>query len=56
MMDSYFITSIVLVFLGFLGMFIDPHSMPARVGLGTIVILAVLNNYWSLLDKMPYAP
>ena len=52
-MISYFVTSIILVILGFMGMFIDPNSMPARVGLGTIVILTTLQNYWSLLGRMP---
>ena len=52
-MISYFVTSIILVLVGFLGMFIDPSAMPARVGLGTIVILTTLSNYWSLLGRMP---
>jgi len=53
MMRTYFISSMTLVALSYLGMFINPAATPARVALGIITILTVLNLSSALRGTVP---
>lgn len=53
MMETYFFGAFALVFLSFLGTFVNPHATPARVALGVITILSVRANYLHLIESMP---
>ena len=51
--DRYFFVGVALVFLSYLGAWINPAATPARVALSIITILTVVNNYQSLMLQLP---
>jgi hypothetical protein len=52
--ESYFTTSIILVFLAYLGTWINPLATPARVTLGVVTILSVQTNKNALIRELPF--
>lgn len=50
---AYFMPALVMVGVSMLGFYIDPASMNARVALGVIVLVVVLNNYIALNTSLP---
>lgn len=53
MFRQYFITSIALCFLSYIGSWINPAATPARVALGIITILTVVNSFISISSELP---
>jgi hypothetical protein len=51
--NRYFFVGVALVFLSYLGAWINPAATPARVALSIITILTVVNNYQSLMLQLP---
>jgi len=51
--NTYFTLSIIFVGLSYLGFFIEPTSMPARVTLGMVCSLTVLVNLNALKETLP---
>ena len=51
--NRYFFVGVALVFLSYLGAWINPAATPARVALSIITILTVINNYQSLMMQLP---
>lgn len=52
-MGSYFGPAFMFVFAGFLGFFVDPKAVPARVTLGIVVILVTFTNYIAVQNRVP---
>ena len=53
LINRYFFVGVALVFLSYLGAWINPAATPARVALSIITILTVVNNYQSLTLQLP---
>ena len=51
--NRYFFVGVALVFLSYLGAWINPAATPARVALSIITILTVVNNYQSFMLQLP---
>ena len=51
--NRYVFVGVALVFLSYLGAWINPAATPARVALSIITILTVVNNYQSLMLQLP---
>ena len=50
---NYFMQSAVMVVISWLGFLIDPEATPARVALGIITVMVVLQNYIALSRELP---
>jgi len=55
-MLSYFLPSVIMVAVSYLGFYIDPHSTPARATLGMLCLLVVMTNFVSLNESLPPTP
>ena len=49
--QNNFMMSVIMVFISCLGFFIDPSATPARVTLGIVSLLVVLQNYIALTSN-----
>ena len=50
---DYMLQSVVMVVISCLGFLIDPYATPARVALGIITVMVVLQNYIALSSTLP---
>ena len=50
---NYLMQSVVMVVISWLGFLIDPDATPARVALGIITVMVVLQNYIALSNALP---
>ena len=50
---DYMLQSMVMVIISWLGFLIDPTATPARVALGIITVMVVLQNYIALSSTLP---
>ena len=50
---NYMMQSVVMVVISWLGFLIDPEATPARVALGIITVMVVLQNYIALSGELP---
>ena len=50
---NHFMQSAVMVIISWLGFLIDPEATPARVALGIITVMVVLQNYIALSSELP---
>ena len=50
---NYLMQSVVMVVISWLGFLIDPEATPARVALGIITVMVVLQNYIALSGELP---
>lgn len=51
--QQYMVQSIIMVIISWLGFLIDPTATPARVALGIITVMVVLQNYIALSNSLP---
>ena len=52
-MSNYFVPAVLLVFISYLGFFIDPIATPARVALGMLTMVVVMTNTVALSSRLP---
>jgi hypothetical protein len=50
---NYMMQSVAMVVISWLGFLIDPEATPARVALGIITVMVVLQNYIALSNALP---
>lgn len=52
-MTNYFLPAMLLVFMSYLGFYIDPAATPARVALGMLTMVVVMTNTVALTRLLP---